>query len=70
MRYFWCDLKGFTCLAKKLEDSYFPPHKQLIKYDPQIMPQTAHLDFLSQHLTITTLMYYYYHHHHHNYYYY
>lgn len=52
-----CNLNGFTCLANKLEDSHFPPHKQLIKYDPQIMRGTAHLDLvLSQHLTITTIL--------------
>ena len=51
-----CNLNGFTCLANKLEDSHFPPHKQLIEYDPQIMWGTADLDLVSQHLTITILL--------------
>ena len=36
---------------KKLEHSRFPPHKQLINYDPQIMRRTAQLDLVPSHFT-------------------
>lgn len=52
-------MSSHVCI-RNWRDSHFPPHKQLIKYDPQIMRETAQLDLVlskEQFLTLLIISY-------------